>query len=542
MPLPFQKSRWALPLDRLFFIALVVTLGAFWLRAIFGIPIEFWSAQLDWPVMPLAEAVNIDFWLREPGERALSQAQYYQPGMWFQAVSYGLYRLTAGSGSPTELFEHVIQEPAWYWLALQTAPLALTGLALALLWRGTQGFSATSRSAALASYFVATASVLYGTWGFFNESFTFALALLFFPLAMRLLRAEQSHPILASALVGLAASGLYLHKMNYVVWAIALIPALCAGALVGRIRWTDALLRIVALMICMVVGILVFGFLLLGSRAGLELMLGAHLQIVLGSGLYGNGDKTLVAFSTLLANIKSMAVTEPAMLLAFAMLTALSTMLAVRRRRNMDWLKRYLPEGVLLLTAAGVMLLALLKHYQPYYVVSVAAVFPFIVIWLTRAGASDASLAAVLLVSTIGFAGGAYTADRMRVNWASAEARMRADDAIIASKPLPEGSIRLWMYLTHNDIAGRIFMLSFVGIDRLLANVVSIQGENYFLSPWHGSVATLVGPRDVSELPWSSIVVDKAWLKWIDRSVHSWVNDPKVKRTEFEQVVLFERE
>ncbi len=82
------------------------------------------------------------------------------------------------------------------------------------------------------------------------------------------------------------------------------------------------------------------------------------------------------------------------------------------------------------------MLLALLKHYQPYYVVSVAAVFPFIVIWLKRSGAGNATLRAILLVSLVGFAGGAYTTDRTRLNWAAAEARMRIDDAVIASKPI----------------------------------------------------------------------------------------------------------
>ncbi len=98
------------------------------------------------------------------------------------------------------------------------------------------------------------------------------------------------------------------------------------------------------------------------------------------------------------------------------------------------------------------------------------------------------------------------------------------------------------MYLTHNDIAGRIFMLSFIGIDRLLANVVALQGPHFFVSPWHGSVATLSGSRGVNDIGWSSIVVDKEWLRWVDRSVHTWIDDPKIKRTKMEQVVLFERE
>ncbi len=115
--------------------------------------------------------------------------------MWFQLASYGLYRLVGGAGSPTALFESVIRDPAPYWLALQVTPLATTVTGLSLLWRQTRGLSSVARSAALVSYFVAAASVLYGTWGFFNESFSFLLAVLFFSGAATLLRSELRHPL-----------------------------------------------------------------------------------------------------------------------------------------------------------------------------------------------------------------------------------------------------------------------------------------------------------------------------------------------------------
>ncbi len=104
---------------------------------------------------------------------------------------------------------------------------------------------------------------------------------------------------------------------------------------------------------CAAAGVLVFGYLLLGGRLGLGLMLDSHLQIVLGSGIYGSGGKTLVSVSTLLASARSMAIAEPAMLIAFGSMTAPAIFLVMRHRQDSDWLRLHLPEGVFLFAAAG---------------------------------------------------------------------------------------------------------------------------------------------------------------------------------------------
>jgi hypothetical protein len=44
-----------------------------------------------------------------------------------------------------------------------------------------------------------------------------------------------------------------------------------------------------------------------------------------------------------------------------------------------DWFRRCLPEAVFLYGAAGVIVVAVRKHFQPYYVMSFVAVFPFLV-------------------------------------------------------------------------------------------------------------------------------------------------------------------
>ena len=93
-----------------FMTGLFAGLVGLWYALVFTAPISLWGVPLDPPVMSLAQAVNIDFWLREHGPRALSQAQYYQPGVWYQMICYLLYRMTGGYGTPEQIFGNPREE------------------------------------------------------------------------------------------------------------------------------------------------------------------------------------------------------------------------------------------------------------------------------------------------------------------------------------------------------------------------------------------------------------------------------------------------
>ncbi len=216
-------SRMAGQLDLCAALVLAAGLGVIWYVVVIQAPTSLWGVPLDPPVMALAQGVNIDFWFREPGHRALSQAQYYQPGLWFQFASYAAYRATGGAGSPEQLFDAAMRDPQAFWNVLRLLPLLFSFIGMALLWRLSRGLGPLARSLAIASYFICSAALTFGTTLFFNESLTLVLAAIYFAAAFRLLAASPARPILAAVICGLASAVLYLHKMNYVVWSLALI-------------------------------------------------------------------------------------------------------------------------------------------------------------------------------------------------------------------------------------------------------------------------------------------------------------------------------
>ena len=523
-----------------FVLALSGALLFFWHHVVVGIPVSFWGVPLDWSIMSLAQAVNIDFWARESGPRALSQAQFYQPGLWYQFASYGIYRATSVSGTSHELFQKVITDPQRYWDVLQGMPLLLTALGTILLWRFSRGIGALARCAVLCSYFICSAALAFGVYQYFNESFTLLLAAGFFPFGLRILSAGQRRPHLNAFICGVIASGLYLHKMNYIVWAIALIPAFVAAALVKRSTWTDALLRSLLLLAGIVGGVLSLGYLLLGPT-GLQMMLQAHKEILLSSGIYGQGGHTVVSLESMIASAVGLASTEYYLVLLLAACVLLAIAATLLHVRDSAWLAGQLPEGVFIFAAAGGMLLAVLKHYQPYYIVSVAAVLPFMILWLARARVWVIGPVALVLtaMAALTIIPGLILVQR---SWAETEAKMKADHEVIVSRALQPGAVRLWMYRDVDPFCGRLFLVNFIGISGLLNDVAEVQGPQQFISPWHDSIEQASGYKNIKSVPWQAIVVDKTSIAYINKTAHPWFDDPRVRRTELQQVVLFERD
>ncbi|SEI18956.1 hypothetical protein [Tardiphaga sp. OK245] len=523
-----------------FVLALSAALLFFWQHVVIGIPVSFWGVPLDWSIMSLAQAVNIDFWARESGPRALSQAQFYQPGLWYQFASYGIYRVTSGSGSAHQLFQKVISDPQRYWDVLQVMPLALTALGTVLLWRASRGIGALARCAVISSYFVCSAALAFGVYQYFNESFTLPLAACFFPVGLRILSTEQQRPYFNALLCGVVASLLYLHKMNYIVWAIALIPAFLAAAVTGRTTWTNGLLRSLLLVAGIVVGVLALGYLLLGPT-GLQMMLQSHKEILLSSGIYGQGGHTVVSLESMIASALGLVQHEYYLVLLLAACALLAVAITLLHLRDSAWLASQLPEGIFIFAAAAAMLLAVLKHYQPYYIVSVAAVLPFMIFWLARARVWIIGPVALLLTALAAL-GTVPALILVQKSWAETEAKMKADHEVIVSRALRPGAVRLWMYRDVDPFCGRLFLVNFTGIPSLLNDITEVQGPQRFVSPWHDMIEEASGYVNMKAVPWQAIVVDKTSVAYLNKTAHPWFDDPKVKRTELQQVVLFERE
>jgi len=261
-------------------LAIFFAFFAYWYYFAFAHPVEIWTPNEDAPIMGFAQAVNIDFWFRTSGVRALSQAQFYQPGLPFQFVSWILYRLAyfGQTTSPIELFKIAIQNPAPFWISMEITALLLSFLSCFLIWRRAIQYGVVTAIAATLVFYSSMSASHYGFIVFWNESFTLLFAVIYFFTALSFLRAEESRRWIWLIASGVAAGFLYLHKMNYVVWGVALLPAIIAEAVLNPKTWKKAHAYGAVYLATLVAVIIGFGRILLGS-IGFKNMIASHKEI-----------------------------------------------------------------------------------------------------------------------------------------------------------------------------------------------------------------------------------------------------------------------
>ncbi len=293
------------------------------------------------------------------------------------------------------------------------------------------------------------------------------------------------------------------------------------------------------MMTTMVVTVLALGYVML-TPSGLRQMLEAHREIVLGSGIYGQGSKTVISLQVVVSNLKDVWSAERSLVLFLGATCLLAVAATVRHWSDRAWLTRNLPEGIFVFAAAAATLLSVLKHFQSYYLVAVSAVFPFIVIWLARLGYRHALWVLLALVVYSAVPNTAITLAQQK-QWSQDEQDILADNEVILNKAMAADEVRLWMYRVIDPIGQRLFLVSFTGLDKLMNNLIALQGPQLFVSPWHANISTSKGFAPMKDVPWRQIVVSKDTMPWISTQSHPWVNDPAISRTELRKVILFER-
>ncbi len=490
--------------------------------------------------MSLAQAINIDFWFSAGGPRPLSQAQFYQPGMMYQMVSWLVYRLTSPqiAESAHDLFRRICMNPDSFWLGIQFVALLLALSSIVLLWRRARDIKFLSLIAVLSVYFVCSSATRYGIFLFWNESFSLLLAILFFTYAAKLLKSNFVPTLMDICLCGLFAGFLYMHKLNYIVWGLAFIPALFAKCCLEDKRWSRFAIQVGVYFASIVLAVQGLGRLLLGNH-GFSEMMGAHRGILMGSEIYGGGARTVFNLKMMLNDLFYFVHSDRYALVFFCIFTLLPIALLVKNRSNIDWLRKNLPELVLLLSALLVMGLALVKHFQTHYTVSIAAIFPLLLIWLYRAGMQKLI---PLLIPLIVFAvhHNANTQVVYNQSCRESEKQSLADEVEILKMPMATGETRLWMYRAIVPSFQRLFAIDFAGLGSLQKDLNELQGEQWMITPWISTYAN--SKKKIADNSWRYIVVATQAItgKFLDPQIHSWLNDPLLKKTELRQLTVFE--
>ncbi len=520
--------------------AVVSLLVVFWYVIAIQHPVSLWGVNEDAPVMSWAHGVNIDAWMFLGEPRGIGQAQYYQPGMPYQILSWITYRLTLPGwfSDARQGFLSTFQDPSGFYFGFQIVPLLLSALALFLLARKGKELRWHALLFVLVVYFASRPALHYGTFMFFNESITLLLSVLFFGAASWVFR--DSNPSAKLVLIAGAMGGInYLHKLNYIVWTFAFFPAAFAAGLVGYWSWRAAIKNSAIFLGSAAATVFCVGFLMLGF-SGMGQMIAGHFGIFMGSGIYGSGDQTIVNKETMLQNVFGLWHQDGNMLLILLALSAFGFEELYLRRRDWSWVKSRLPEGVLLVTAASVMILALVKHYLPYYVVSIGAVVPMLALWVLRGEPRKVHLLLFPAVAWTIWSSvhGHYDG---RLKSVALEEQTLEDEKEILKSKLEDGEVRLWVYRVLSPLQQRSFLLSFASLPKLQSDLIALQGLELWASPWHPNVQVGSQSKLIQDVNWRYFVAQKETMNWMSAEAHPWVNDPRTKKTVMKALVVYER-
>lgn len=525
------------PAHMLIIVALAVC--AYWSHFVISKPLTIWGVPEDAPIMSLAQAINIDFWIAEPGGRGISQAQFYQPGLPFQIVSWIVYRVAAATpfAPALDLLRTEGFHPDRFWMGIRVMCLLLCLAGLVMLWRRTRDKGALTSLAALSVYYASSAACIYGIYMFWNESFTLILSLLYFGYAANELNKAGELKNKTILYLGLFAGFLYMHKLNYVVWGVALVPALLAKYWLEQIPMKKFVQHAAIYFFSTIFSITTIGLLLLGPTGFREMVI-SHKGIFISSGIYGNGAHDVVSGDAVKTAFSIIYQTDFYTLLFFFVFLILVGLLTYQNLKNKTWLQNYLPEALLLSGGMILSMLAILKHHQPHYLVAVAAVFPLFVLWLHRVGKKN-WLLFFISISIFAFKNNFETRREYNKNTAIAAEEAMQDEADILKLPLAPGEKILWMYRVVVPSFQRLFALDFAAARHFQNEANKIQGNQWMISPWHSTLWVDEFTKQIMETNWRYSVVANDTVKWINQDLHPWLTDPQTKVISLRQMKVY---
>ena len=307
-----------------------------------------------------------------------------------------------------------------------------------------------------------------------NESFGMLINALFFWALVRIAYDEKflsATSILAAAVSAFA----YLNKLSFINVGLALafasaVAFLVRGAGIRQIARSIVLFNAVCFGIILVVGIFIIGW------NEFLALLRFHKNVILGSGIYGEGDQVVVSGSRLLDAIRSIPVDK---VYCMAIAPILGTVLvaggfwtiAFRRREQLAVALIAIGAG----TAAILATASVLKHYDGHYTSAVSPTLPACMVALYllanawnlrwRAGWAIVSIAAIVLTTReipAALAGNFKTRIDLNVD-------AMADLRDIEALPLDKNASMAFTYRAPFAYFGEGFVVYFTCVPRLTA-------------------------------------------------------------------------
>ncbi len=362
--------RWLIPsVFALLFVAVPPLLFRFY-------PIPFWTAG-EAELIGLGDALNLAY-------RIADIRMYSAIGMWdhpgvpFYFMSWlalafsGLPVASSGDGFLNAVFGRLGEYQMMnIWLA------AIAGAA------GIFIFTREARklvplwviAAGLLTWIASTPWTLIAFVSPSNESFGLLINALFFCALVRVVNDERISPEVTIFAAGVGAFA-YLNKLSFIYVFLTLAGVGVLSMLFRRVGIRKSL-KGGALFAAVFVGSVLFvGFFIIGWNEFLH-ALRFHKNIMVGTGLYGSGDQTMVAGSQLLNALKAIPV-DKVYCLAIAPVAGLvlivgGLLTAAFRGRQ------HLPTALLSIGAGTATVLAaasVLKHYDAHYTPAVSPTLP----------------------------------------------------------------------------------------------------------------------------------------------------------------------
>jgi hypothetical protein len=235
------------------------------------------------------------------------------------------------------------------------------------------------------------------------ESFAILINGLFLAVLMRI-SYERNVTWVSIVCAGAVGALAYLNKLSYLYIPMSLGFSIFVKLLLCRTSWVRGALLIALFVATFASVVLAVAYFVIGWT-GFETLLKYHGGIVLGSGLYGTGDQTLVSWEEVRKALSALTI-NGAYAIPIALIGGLALLIgglaaALKSTNNIS-------VGTLSVGAGSAALLSaimVVKHYEVHYTAGVSATLPASVVagyllarvWGFRAGLPYAAGAAALL-------------------------------------------------------------------------------------------------------------------------------------------------
>ena len=446
---------------RLVCIVLMLGIIAAWYFVGVRNSVSFWYTDDDYAYLSLAHALSLDQRLhgdREIGDQALGQ----HPGLPFYLLSWIAFKIAVPTSA--QGFIQVLGEgsdaPERFWFVSRVFALLLTLGGVALIFRAAAGRLAIVSATVATIWFLAASEqpwVAMSRLGI--ESFALPYALLFY-LAARNAFCEPRRSVTASLIFGLVGGLGYSLKFHYIAFTVGSAAGLMAMLAVGSCRLLEAFKLGSAYAAGFVLGFGSLAIPILG-RARIVELFRFHFGIATHSGYYGEGAANVVSSAQVWQAIDFLTRT-PTFSAVLLLIFAGAAYVVLTRWSDGGWRKSWFPLGVTLLSAFLLSLFAVLKHFQPHYLVVPVSIIPLLLLYLAEnIGPRLARGLFTVLAGILGTYWLPFTLlhfDFMQKSYLAAQARLKEDVTRIEARPLGPNEIRIWSY----RVPARGFAVGFI--------------------------------------------------------------------------------